>query len=110
MRRLLSSAAALFLVPAVLQADWIIKQKVDGNLQQGEMTIKIKEDRTRVDVGEQMSMLVNSGTGDTVTLMHQQKTFVRVPGSESKALLEQMQKLQKTAEPGEAPKLQATGQ
>jgi hypothetical protein len=88
--------AFAFLLPllasaSLLRADYVVVQKVDGGMQSGEMTIKIKDGKARVDMAPQISTISDSTSGDVVTLMHAQKQFMRIPASQTKALVEQMQ-------------------
>jgi hypothetical protein len=97
---------------AAAHADLVIVQKVESPLQSGNMTIKVKDAKARADIATQVSTITDGATGDTITLMHAQKSFMRMSAERSKALLAQMQKLQGTAQPGAAqtpPKLTPTG-
>jgi hypothetical protein len=90
--------AFAFLLPllasaSLLRADYVVVQKVDGGMQSGEMTIKIKNGKARVDMAPQISTISDSTSGDVITLMHAQKQFMRIPAARPKALVEQMQKL-----------------
>jgi len=96
----------VFLSLAPLRADLVIVQHVDGSGQSGDQTIKIKGDKARTDLAQQVSMITDGASGNIVTLMHAQKTFLKVPAVQTKAMMEQMRKLQPGAEP---PKLTATG-
>ena len=66
------------------RADFTIKQKVDGGMQSGEMTLRVKGDKIRVYMpaspGGEMSIIMDLSTGDTVTLLHQQKMAVKISG------------------------------
>lgn len=106
MKHLFSLLAALTLPIAVLHADLVIVQKVEGGGQSGEQTIKIKGDKARTDLAQPVSMIVDGATGDSVTLMHAQRSFLKVPASQQKAMIEQVQKMRGNAE---APKLVDTG-
>jgi len=106
MKRLLSLLAALTLPATFLHADLVIVQKVEGGGQSGEQTIKIKGDKARTDLAQPVSMLTDGSTGDSVTLMHAQRSFLKVPASQQKAMIEQVQKMRGNAEP---PKLVDTG-
>ncbi len=103
-RGLLFSCALLWLAP--VRADLVIVQHVDGSGQSGDQTIKIKGDKARTDLAQQVSMITNGAGGDTVTLMHAQKTFFKVSAAQTKAMMQQLQKLAPSVEP---PKLMATG-
>ena len=98
--------AALLCASGVARADLVIVQKVEGSGQSGEQTIKIKGDKARTDMAQQVSMITNGASGEVVTLMHAQKTFLKVSAAQTKAMMEQMQKLKPGGEP---PKLTATG-
>ena len=108
MKRLLSAAALLLsLTPA--RADFIIEQKVDGLGQQsGSIVVKIKETKARAELSPQISYIIDGVSGDSITLMHGQKGFMKVSAEQGKALMEQMQKTQGIA--GTPPKPVATGQ
>lgn len=103
-RGLLFSCALLWLAPA--RADLVIVQHVDGSGQSGDQTIKIKGDKARTDLASQVSMITDGASGDIVTLMHAQKAFLKVSAAQTKAMMEQLQKLKPNAEPA---KLTATG-
>ena len=98
--------AALLLIAAPLRADLVIVQHVDGSGQSGDQTIKIKGDKSRTDLAQQISMITNGASGELVTLMHAQKAFMKTSAAQTKAMMEQMKKLQPNAEP---PKLTTTG-
>jgi hypothetical protein len=106
--------AFAFLLPllasaSLLRADYVVVQKVDGGMQSGEMTIKIKNGKARVDMAPQISTISDSTSGDVITLMHAQKQFMRIPAAQTKALVEQMQKLSGAKPQTAAPKLTPTG-
>ena len=103
-RGLLFSCAFLWLAP--VRADLVIVQHVDGSGQSGDQTIKIKGDKARTDLAQQVSMITDGASGDIVTLMHSTKTFLKLTAAQTKAMLEQLKKLAPTAEP---PKLTDTG-
>ncbi len=95
------------------RADMVIVQKVEGAGQSGEMTMKFKGDKIRADVSPQVSTITDATTGDVTTLMPAQKSYMIIPASSTKALMEQMQKQmqQQTASgsPAPNPKPVATG-
>ena len=98
--------AAFLLSTTIVRADLVIVQRVDGGGQAGEQTIRIKGDKARADLAQQISTITNGATGEVVTLMHAQKTFLKISAAQTKAMMEQMKKLQPNAEP---PKLTPTG-
>jgi Domain of unknown function (DUF4412) len=97
--------AALFFLGSLSlgRADLVITQRVEGSMQSGTITIKIKGDKSRADIAPQLSTITDGATGDVVTLMHPQKTFMKIPADRSRALLEQMQKQQAAVQPNAAP-------
>jgi hypothetical protein len=50
------------------------------------MTMKIKEQRMRLDLNPQVSSIVDLKTGDMISLMHPQKLAMTIPGSFIKSL------------------------
>ncbi len=90
------------------QADWVIVQRVEGTMQSGPMTVHIKDGKSRMDIAAQLSTLTDGATGDVVTLMHGQKSYMKIPADRTRALLERMQSLK--PDPGaSAPKLLPAG-
>jgi hypothetical protein len=109
MRILSQSVAAFLLLTALVQADLVIVQKVEGTGQSGTLTMKMKDSKSRTDVAPQISTITD-GTGDVITLMHGEKVYMKIPLAQTQALMEQMKKLQPPAPAGNAaPKLVATG-
>jgi hypothetical protein len=106
MKLLVASLASLFLSATGLRADLVIVQKVDGSGQSGEQTIKIKGDKARTDLAQAMSMITDGATGESITLMHQPKTYLKLSPDRTKAMMDQLQALRTSTEPA---KLQPTG-
>lgn len=82
----------LLAFPAIAGADLTIVQRVDMGGTPGEMTVKMKGDKLRVDPAPQMSMITDNKTGDTVTLMHGEKKAMRMSGEKMKAAAEMVNK------------------
>ena len=98
---------AVFLaVVAVGRADLVIVQKVEGGGQTADQTMKIKGDKARCDLAPQVSMIVDGATGESITLMHTPRTFLKVSAEQTKAMLEQLQQKRPQNEPA---KPQPTG-
>jgi Domain of unknown function (DUF4412) len=92
--KILYSLLSLLMLAAAASADFVVVQKVDGLGQQsGNITVKIKDGKARAELAPQISQLIDGNSGDTITLMHGQKSFMKIPASQTKALLEQMQKV-----------------
>ena len=58
-------------------ADWVIVQKSTSGEKEKKMTIKIKDDMIRNDIGEKITVLVKGGAGSQM-YMHDKKTVVNV--------------------------------
>ncbi len=93
---------ALLLLAASItaaRADLTIVQKVEMGSTPGEMTIRIKGDKVRVDPAPQVSMITDNKTGDTVTLMHDEKKALRMSGDRMKAAAEMVSRFAGAASP-----------
>ena len=82
----------LLTVTVSLRADLTLIQKVDGAGTTGEMTIKFKGDKVRIDPAPELSIITDAKTGDTVTLMHGEKKAMRISGEKMKAAAEMVKK------------------
>jgi hypothetical protein len=76
-------------------------EDVDGAGQSGEMTVKVSGDKVRTDIipksrdpngspAVAVSTIADTTTGETITIMHAQKTYLVIPAAASKAMAEQM--------------------
>jgi hypothetical protein len=99
MAAMLRSVLFVFIFTASLRADWVIVQKVEGGMNSGEMKLFLKGDRARIDVSNQVSVLTDLASGDSITLNHQSKSLLRIPGTEAAKLRENTL----AAKPGETP-------
>src|SRR5215216_6136405 len=101
---------AIFLLLSLprADADLTIVQKTEGGLNAGQLTLRIKGDKARTDVAPQITMITELETGDTITLNHTAKVFIRIPGREA-AKLRAMAADLKPGAAGEPPKLINTG-
>ena len=110
----LAVAAILLAANFPAQADVVIVQKVEGaGGQNGEMTMKMKDGKSRTDVNPQMSMITDTQSGEVITLMHDQKSYMKISGDTTRAMLDRIRKMaddqSASATPKPAPKLKATG-
>lgn len=109
----LLSVLALWFVPMGAFADMTIVQKIDGAGQSGEMTMQFKDNKIRADVTPQLTTLTDAETGEVTTIMHAQKSYMKVSAASSRQLMEQMQKQRQeqiaAGSPAPNPKPQATG-
>ena len=74
---LLLAAFAVFSLQAAW-ADWVILQKTTTDGENQEVSIKVKGDKTRMDVGKQMTILADSATSQMTMLMHEQKMLMKM--------------------------------
>ena len=73
----------LLCCPAVW-ADLVVVQKVEESgpgKQTGVITLKAKGDKIRVDVSPEISLILDTASGGTITLQHAQKTYMEVSGT-----------------------------
>ena len=98
--------SVLLAAVAAGHADLVLVQKVEGGGQAGDQIIKIKGEKARCDLTPQVSMITDGATGETTTLMHAGRTFLKISAEQTKAMLEQLQKLRPQPEPA---KPQPTG-
>jgi hypothetical protein len=109
MKAFLCGFLALLTITSV-RADLVIEQKMESHVMNGNSTMKIKGDKARIDMppvplAGNMSMLIDSTSGQITTLAHGQKIAVKMKmGDVKKAAEQQKVDLSKV----EAPK--ATGQ
>lgn len=68
-------------------ADWVVIQKATADDQVQEVTIKIKGDKTRMDVGQQMSMVSDAATNTMMMLMHSQKVMMKLDADSLKGVM-----------------------
>ena len=68
-------------------ADWVVIQKATTDGQTQEVSIKIKGDKTRMDLGQQMSMVADGAAGNMVMLMHAQKMMMKMDAESLKSMM-----------------------
>lgn len=83
---LLIPALALLSLQSAL-ADWVVVQKVVTDGQESAMTLKAKGDKSRMDVGDQMSLILDTATSETVMFMHAQKMMMKISPESLKAMI-----------------------
>ena len=74
-----------------------------------QITIKMKEGKTRIETGPQASLIIDAKTGDAITLMHPQKQIMRIPGDKMRAIAEMTNKFATDKGGNQKPKLTPTG-
>src|SRR5205823_7592970 len=90
------------------RADLTIIQRVDGAGQNGDVTVKIKGDKERIDAPTQPTRIIDGKTGEMADLINDKKTFVRISAEQMKAAAETLNKFDRASKPA-APKLNPTG-
>src|SRR5947209_5437112 len=90
------------------RADLTIVQRVEGSGQDGEITVKIKGDKERVDSPSQPTQIIDGKTGEMTDLMNDKKSFVRISAEQMKAAAETINKFDEGKQPS-ARKLTPTG-
>src|SRR5437773_6173779 len=90
------------------RGDLTIVQRVEGPGQNGDVTVKIKGDKERVDAPSQPTRIIDGKTGELTDLMNNKKSFVRISAEQIKAAAETINKFDGGEKPG-APKLTPTG-
>jgi hypothetical protein len=92
-----------------LRADLTIVQKVEGAGQGGEMTVKIKGDKARIEGSPNVTTIIAGKTGEMINLMNDRKTVVRISAEKMKAATEMIGKFNAKKEPSAKAKLTPTG-
>ena len=76
------------------RADLTVVQQVNGMGQAYENTSKFKGGKTRVDTSPGTSLIMDLKTGETISLNHPQKTYLKISGEMARAALASVQKMQ----------------
>src|SRR5437764_9105761 len=90
------------------RADLTIAQRVEGVGQNGEVTVKIKGDKERIDAPSQPTRIIDGKTGEMTDLLNEKKSFVRISAEQMKAAAETINKFDDGKQPS-GPKLTPTG-
>jgi hypothetical protein len=89
------------------RADLTIVQRVQGPGQNGDVTVKIKGDKERIDAPSQPTRIIDGKTGEMADLLNEKKAFIRISAEQIKAAAETISKFD-GGKPA-APKLTPTG-
>ena len=108
------SFRALFLVTTLgfllsARADLTIVQKVEGPGQSGDVTVRIKGDKERIDAPSQPTQIIDGKSGEMTELLNEKKTFIRISAEQMKAAAETINKFEDGKEAAPARKLTSTG-
>ena len=107
MKALLLAATVLTAAVAVSRADLTIVQKIEGIGEDKESTSEFKGDKTRINSTPAISVIMDLKTGEMISLMHAQKSYVKIPSEMTRAALDSMK--QPPGANGQKPRLAATG-
>src|SRR6267378_7581053 len=109
MRNFAALYSVIALVPLVCaRADLTIVQKVEGPGQSGEITVKIKGDKERMDAPSQPTRIIDGKTGEMTDLLNEKKSFIRISAQQMKAAAETINKFDAGKQPSPR-KLTPTG-
>jgi len=81
------------------RADLTIVQKVEGPGQSGEITVKIKGDKERMDAPSQPTRIIDGKTGEMTDLLNEKKSFIRISAQQMKAAAETINKFDDGKQP-----------
>lgn len=79
--------AVSFLSLHSVLADWVVVQKATADGDTQEVSIKIKGEKTRMDVGDKMSMIADGTNANMLMLMHQQKMMMKMDADSIKGIM-----------------------
>src|SRR5205807_10136560 len=108
--RNLASLFSIIILGLLVSArgDLTIVQRVEGAGQNGDVTVKIKGDKERIDAPSQPTRIIDGKTGEMTDLMNEKKSFVRISAEQMKAAAETINKFNGGEKPA-APKLAPSG-
>ncbi len=84
------------------RADLTIVQKVAGSEGAHQITMKVKGDKARVEIGPQITTILDAKSGDILNLMKEKKMVMRIPGEKAKAMAEMAKSFVKDEAAGQA--------
>lgn len=73
-------------IASAARADWVIVQKTKAMGQEQPMTFKIKGSYTRMDIGADTTVIMDTTAGTTEMILHQQKMVMRMDKDGMKAM------------------------
>ncbi len=104
---------SLTLSLVVAHADLVLQQNIQSGMINGTVTTRIKGNKIRMDMPStpqgSMSTIVDLNSGDSITLLHQQKIAMKMPGAEIKQMAESMKKARANAGTNAPPAFHDTG-
>ena len=110
MRRLSACCLAISLIPAFSgRADLTITQKVEGAGQNGDIIVKVKGDKERIEAPSQPTRIIDGRTGEMADLLNDKKQFLKISAEQMKAAAETINKFDDAKQPPSEKKLKPTG-
>jgi hypothetical protein len=91
------------------RADLTIIQEMEGPSQNGDVTVKIKGDKERIDSPSQPTQIIDGKSGEMINLINNKKMFLRITADQMKAAAETVAKSEADAGVSSAKKLRPTG-
>jgi len=104
---ILYSLIAIGLITSA-RGDLTIEQRVEAGGQKGDVTVKVKGDRERIDAPSQPVRIIDGKKGEMTDLIVDQKSFVRISAEQMKAAAETISKFN-ADKPAAEKKLTSTG-
>ncbi len=110
----MAAAAVLCAGTTLVRGDLVLVQKVEESgthRPPAEILLKVKGTKLRADLSPEITLLMDTATGDTTTLCHSRKTSLLLTAATARRLQEEIRRFPgEAARPaGEEPKLVATG-
>jgi uncharacterized protein DUF4412 len=110
MNRTIVAVITLACCALTAQADYVIKERFEHSGQVQQITLKIKENKIRLDDGDSASAVVDSDTGLTTLLIHPNKAFLKISPEQVKEQTKALKEMlgQKLDDPADV-QLKSTG-
>jgi hypothetical protein len=77
---------ALFAFLPIARADLTVVQSIESSAGTNTITLKIKAESARIEANPKASMIVDTKTGEVITLIHGQKAVMRLSGEKAKLI------------------------
>src|SRR5919109_5641631 len=93
MRRLSAWCLTISLISVFsARADLTITQKVEGAGQNGDVVVKEKGDKERIDAPAQPTRIIDGKSGEMADLLNEKKQFLKISAEQMKAAAETINK------------------
>jgi hypothetical protein len=91
------------------RADLTITQKVEGAGQNGDVVVKVKGDKERIDAPSQPTRIIDGKTGEMADILNEKKQYLKISAEQMKAAAETINKFDDGKQSAPAQKLKPTG-